>query len=138
MLWTTTPWTLPSNTALVVGKKITYVKVNTYNSYTAISITIILAKDLLYKYFTEGISISDYKKGDKQLPYQIIDEYKGDQLSGINYHQLLSYAQPIDGDAFRVILADFVTTEDGTGIVHIAPSFGADDNLLLRKTELVL
>ena len=119
-----------------VGKKITYVKVNTYNSYTAEPITIILAKDLLYKYFTEGISISDYKKGDKQLPYQIIDEYKGDQLSGINYHQLLSYAQPIDGDAFRVILADFVTTEDGTGIVHIAPSFGADDNLVAKKNGI--
>ncbi|MAO71755.1 MAG: isoleucine--tRNA ligase [Flavobacteriales bacterium] len=134
--WTTTPWTLPSNTALAVGKKITYVKVNTYNSYTAEPITIILAKELLHKYFTEGISISDYKKGDKQLPYKIIDEYKGDHLSGINYHQLLTYAQPIDGDAFTVILADFVTTEDGTGIVHIAPSFGADDNLVAKKNGI--
>ena len=134
--WTTTPWTLPSNTALAVGKKITYVKVNTYNLYNYEPITIIIAKELLYKYFTEEISLSDYNKGDKQLPYQIVEEYKGEQLSGINYHQLLDYAQPIDGDAFRVILADFVTTEDGTGIVHIAPSFGADDNLVAKQNGI--
>ena len=78
---------------LAVGKKITYVKVNTYNSYNSEPITIILAKELLHKYFTEGILLSDYKQGDKQLPYQIIEEYKGEQLSGINYHQLLNYAQ---------------------------------------------
>ena len=77
--------------------------------------------------------MSDYKQGDKQLPYQIIEEYKGEQLSGINYHQLLNYAQPTDGDAFRVILADFVTTEDGTGIVHIAPTFGADGFAVAKK-----
>ena len=134
--WTTTPWTLPSNTALAVGKKIIYVKVNTYNSYNSEPITIIIAKELLHKYFTEGVSMSDYKLGDKQLPFQIIEEYTGEQLSGINYHQLLNYAQPTDGDAFRVILADFVTTEDGTGIVHIAPSFGADDNLVARQNGI--
>ena len=134
--WTTTPWTLPSNTALAVGKKITYVKVNTYNSYTAEPITIIMAKELLHKYFTEGISLSDYKQGDKQLPYQILAEYTGEQLSGINYEQLLPYAQPTDGDAFRLILGDFVTTEDGTGIVHLAPSFGADDNLVAKQNGI--
>ena len=134
--WTTTPWTLPSNTALAVGKKIKYVKVNTYNSYTAEPITIIMAKALLHKYFTEGISFSDYKQGDKQLPYQIVAEYIGEQLNGINYHQLLPYAQPSDGDAFRVVLADFVTTEDGTGIVHLAPSFGADDNLVAKHNGI--
>ena len=134
--WTTTPWTLPSNTALAVGKKITYVKVNTYNTYNSEPITIIMAKELLHKYFTEGISLSEYSPGDKQLPYKVIEEYKGEQFLGVNYHQLLNYAQPTDGDAFRVILADFVTTEDGTGIVHIAPSFGADDNLVAKQNGI--
>ena len=134
--WTTTPWTLPSNTALAVGKKITYVKVSTFNSYTSEPITIVMAKDLLHKYFTEGISLSDYKLGDKQLPYQIVKEYKGEELNGINYHQLLPYAQPADGESFRVILGDFVTTEDGTGIVHLAPSFGADDNLVAKQNGI--
>ena len=134
--WTTTPWTLPSNTALAVGKKITYVKVSTFNSYTSKPITIVMAKDLLHKYFTEGISVSDYKSGDKQLPYKIVKEYKGEELNGINYHQLLPYKQPEDGDAFRVVLGDFVTTEDGTGIVHLAPSFGADDNLVAKQNGI--
>ena len=134
--WTTTPWTLPSNTALAVGKKITYVKVSTFNSYTSKPITIVMAKDLLHKYFTEGVTLSDYKLGDKQLPYKIVKEYKGEELNGINYHQLLPYAQPTDGEAFRVILADFVTTEDGTGIVHLAPSFGADDNLVAKQNGI--
>ncbi|MBT6808434.1 MAG: class I tRNA ligase family protein, partial [Flavobacteriales bacterium] len=134
--WTTTPWTLPSNTALAVGKKITYVKVKTFNTYTSESITIVMAKDLLHKYFTDGISLENYKEGDKQLPYEIVEEYKGEQLNGVNYHQLLPYAQPEDGDAFRVILGDFVTTEDGTGIVHLAPSFGADDNLVAKQNGI--
>ena len=95
-----------------------------------------MAKELLHKYFTEGISLSDYKQGDKQLPYQILAEYTGEQLSGINYEQLLPYAQPTDGDAFRLILGDFVTTEDGTGIVHLAPSFGADDNLVAKQNGI--
>ena len=134
--WTTTPWTLPSNTALAVGKKITYVKVKTFNTYTSESITIVMAKDLLHKYFTDGISLENYKEGDKQLPYEIVEEYKGEQLNGVNYHQLLPYAQPEDGDAFRVILGDFVTTDDGTGIVHVAPSFGADDNLVAKQNGI--
>jgi len=134
--WTTTPWTLPSNTALAVGKKITYVKVKTFNTYTSESITIVMAKDLLHKYFADGILLEDYKEGDKQLPYEIVEEYKGEQLNGVNYHQLLPYAQPEDGDAFRVILGDFVTTDDGTGIVHVAPSFGADDNLVAKQNGI--
>ena len=134
--WTTTPWTLPSNTALAVGKKIIYVKVKTFNTYTSEPITVVMAKDLLHKYYTEGISLSDYKEGDKQLPYEIVKEYKGTELNGVNYHQLLPYAQPEDGDAFRVILGDFVTTEDGTGIVHLAPSFGADDSLVAKQNGI--
>ena len=134
--WTTTPWTLPSNTALAVGKKINYVKVNTFNSYNNNPITIVMAKDLLHKYFTEDISLSYYKEGDKQLPYEIVKEYIGTDLNGVNYHQLFPYKQPEDGDAFRVILGDFVTTEDGTGIVHLAPSFGADDNLVAKQNGI--
>ena len=93
-----------------------------------------MAKELLHKYFTEGISLSEYSPGDKQLPYKITEEYKGEQFSGINYHQLLNY-KPTDGDAFRVILTDFVTTEDGTGIVHML-LFGADDNLFANKNGI--
>jgi isoleucyl-tRNA synthetase len=95
-----------------------------------------MAKDLLHKYFTEDISLSDYKEGDKQLPYEIVKEYIGTDLNGVNYHQLFPYKQPEDGDAFRVILGDFVTTEDGTGIVHLAPSFGADDNLVAKQNGI--
>lgn len=130
LAWTTTPWTLPSNTALAVGKNITYVAVNTFNQYTHQPITVILAKDLFGKYFSEKnaeLKLEDYKAGDKQIPFEVTGEVKGDALQGIRYHQLLPYAQPTDGDAFRVVIGDFVTTEDGTGIVHIAPSFGADD-----------
>lgn len=130
LAWTTTPWTLPSNTALAVGKKITYVAVKTYNAYTYEEITVILAKDLMTKYFPEknaALEFSDYKAGDKQIPFVKIGECTGEELLGIHYEQLLPYAQPTDGEAFRVIAGDFVTTEDGTGIVHIAPSFGADD-----------
>jgi isoleucyl-tRNA synthetase len=130
LAWTTTPWTLPSNTALAVGKNITYVAVNTYNQYTHQPITVILAKDLFGKYFSEKnaeLKLEEYKAGDKQIPFEIAGEVKGDALQGIRYHQLMPYAQPTDGDAFRVVIGDFVTTEDGTGIVHIAPSFGADD-----------
>lgn len=130
LAWTTTPWTLPSNTALAVGKNITYVAVNTFNQYTHQPITVILAKDLFGKYFSEKnaeIKLEDYKAGDKQIPFEVVGEVKGESLQGIRYHQLMPYAQPTDGDAFRVVIGDFVTTEDGTGIVHIAPSFGADD-----------
>lgn len=130
LAWTTTPWTLPSNTALAVGKNIDYVSVKSYNIYTNLPITVILAKDLLNRYFPEknaDIKIEDYKAGDKNIPFKIVGEYKGYQLNDIRYEQLLPYAQPTDGDAFKVVIGDFVTTEDGTGIVHIAPSFGADD-----------
>lgn len=128
--WTTTPWTLPSNTALGVGAKIDYVKVKTFNKYTFEPITVVLAKDLINKWFPQkdnDLKLSDYKAGDKSIPFEIVSEFKGSDLEGIRYEQLLPYAQPTDGDAFRVIIGDFVTTEDGTGIVHLAPSYGADD-----------
>ena len=128
--WTTTPWTLPSNTALGVGKKINYLKVKTFNKYTHQAITVILAKDLLGKWFNpknEKLDLSDYQNDGKNIPYEIVDEFKGVRLEGLRYEQLLPYQQPKEGDAFRVILGDFVTTEDGTGIVHLAPAYGADD-----------
>lgn len=128
--WTTTPWTLPSNTALGVGKKIDYVKVKTFNKYTHEPITVVLAKNLMGKWFNEkgaDLALEDYKNDGKNIPYQIVDEFKGSELEGINYEQLLPYQQPETGDAFKVLLGDFVTTEDGTGIVHLAPSYGADD-----------
>ncbi|MEI7594290.1 MAG: isoleucine--tRNA ligase [Bacteroidota bacterium] len=128
--WTTTPWTLPSNTALAVGKGIVYVKVKTFNQYTGQPITVILAKALLNNFFKEENKVdalTTYTAGEKALPYVVCEEYKGSELAGMRYEQLMPYAQPEDGDAFRVIVGDFVSTEDGTGIVHIAPSFGADD-----------
>jgi isoleucyl-tRNA synthetase len=130
LAWTTTAWTLPSNTALAVGKKIRYVLVKTYNAYTGLPVTVVLAKDLLGNYFSEksnGIRLEEYEPGQKHIPCQVIAEFSGAELEGIRYEQLLPYAQPDNGDAFRVVPGDFVTTEDGTGIVHIAPSFGADD-----------
>jgi isoleucyl-tRNA synthetase len=139
LAWTTTPWTLPSNTALAVGKNIVYVKVKTYNPYTGLPITVILGKDLLGKYFPEKnaeIPMDAYNQGDKNIPFEVMSEYKGSQLKGISYEQLLPYAQPEDGDAFRVITGDFVTTEDGTGIVHIAPSFGADDFRVAKQNGI--
>ena len=132
--WTTTPWTLPSNTALAVGPNITYLEIKTYNPYTFRPVTIIMAKDRFSAYFNpkaEGIALEDYKEGDKLIPYQIVAEYKGPELEGIRYEQLLPWMQPM-GDAFRVILGDYVTTEDGTGIVHIAPTFGADDDRVAK------
>ncbi|MCF8446001.1 MAG: class I tRNA ligase family protein, partial [Bacteroidia bacterium] len=130
LAWTTTPWTLPSNTALAVGEKIDYVLVKTFNPYTNLPINVVLAKDLQNKYFPEsnsGLNLEEYKEGDKKIPFQVLKEFKGKDLLGIRYHQLLPYVQPDNGDAFKVIAGDFVTTSDGTGIVHIAPSFGADD-----------
>lgn len=130
MAWTTTPWTLPSNTALAVGKKIEYVKIKTFNPYTHKPSTVIIAKPLMANYFPEKnteLKIEDYEAGQKGIPFEVIGSFTGAELDGVRYEQLLPYAQPEDGDAFRVILGDFVTTEDGTGIVHIAPSFGADD-----------
>ena len=139
LAWTTTPWTLPSNTALAVGEKIDYLLIETLNQYTGKHIAVVLAKDLVLKYFSaenENTSFDDYKIGGKQLPYKILFELKGKQLKGISYEQLLPYAQPQDGDGFKVLLGDFVTTEDGTGIVHIAPSFGADDNRLCKQNGI--
>jgi len=130
LAWTTTPWTLPSNTALAVGKKIEYVKIKTFNPYTHLPVTIIMAKPLVSALFPEKnseLKLEDYEVGQKAIPFEILESYVGTDLEGIRYEQLLPYAQPTDGDAFRVIIGDFVTTEDGTGIVHIAPSFGADD-----------
>ncbi len=130
LAWTTTPWTLPSNTALAVGSGIEYVVVETFNQYTGLPITVVLANDLKGNYFSEKnaeLNMDDYKAGDKNIPFRIINHYKGKDLAGLRYEQLLPYVQPTDGDAFKVVLGDFVTTEDGTGIVHIAPSFGADD-----------
>ncbi len=130
LAWTTTPWTLPSNTALAVGKNINYVLIKSFNQYTFQPIQVVIAKDLVGKYFPEKnaeLKLSDYKEGDKLIPFEIIKEFTGKDLEGLRYEQLLPYAQPEDGDAFKIIFGDFVTTEDGTGIVHIAPSFGSDD-----------
>ncbi|MCX6274541.1 MAG: class I tRNA ligase family protein [Bacteroidetes bacterium] len=139
LAWTTTPWTLPSNTALAVGEKITYSIVKTFNPYTHRAINVILAKDLLGKYFPEKnaeLKLEDYKQGDKQIPFAIVGEVAGKELVGIGYEQLLPYVQPTDGKAFRVVAGDFVTIEDGTGIVHIAPSFGADDFRVAKQNGI--
>ena len=139
LAWTTTPWTLPSNTALAVGKKIDYLVVNTFNPYTFKAVTVVLAKALFSKYFPEknkNLKISEYTEGDKSIPFEIIQEVKGSELEGLRYEQLLPYAQPEDGEAFKVLIGDFVTTEDGTGIVHLAPSFGADDNLVAKQNGI--
>ena len=140
--WTTTPWTLPSNTALTVGPKIDYVLVETYNQYTFKPMNVILAKALVGKQFDGKFKqveakpeLIDYKEGDKKIPFYVVKEFKGKDLVGITYEQLLDYALPNDNpqDAFRVISGDFVTTEDGTGIVHTAPTFGADDALVAKQ-----
>ncbi|NQY04853.1 MAG: isoleucine--tRNA ligase [Flavobacteriaceae bacterium] len=145
LAWTTTPWTLPSNTALTVGPKIDYVLVKTFNQYTFEPIQVILAKNLVGKQFAgkkfnrveEASELVGYNAGDKQIPFCLISEYKGTDLVGIKYEQLLSYAQPFENpeNAFRVISGDFVTTEDGTGIVHTAPTFGADDALVAKQAK---
>lgn len=140
--WTTTPWTLPSNTALTVGQKIDYVLVETYNQYTFEPIKVILAKALVTKQFDKKFAqvdtheeIISYNKEDKKIPFLILSEFKGADLVGIRYEQLLDYALPNDNpeNAFRIISGDFVTTEDGTGIVHTAPTFGADDALVAKQ-----
>lgn len=128
--WTTTPWTLPSNTALAVGAKIDYVLVKTYNPYTHERVNLILAKDLVSKWFKPvqaEASFIDYNAGDKVIPYVELNSYKGAAFDMLEYEQLMPYVQPEEGDAFKVLLGDFVSTSDGTGIVHLAPSFGADD-----------
>ena len=149
LAWTTTPWTLPSNTALCVGPKIDYVSVQTYNGYSGEKMTVVLAKALLYTHFNkkaEGIALEDYKPGDKLIPFKIVGEYKGPDLVGMEYEQLIPWVKPIDvaedgswtpsDKGFRVISGDYVTTEDGTGIVHIAPTFGADDAFVARAAGI--
>ncbi|MFC3561973.1 isoleucine--tRNA ligase [Pedobacter jamesrossensis] len=142
LAWTTTPWTLPSNTALTVGPKIDYVLVKTFNQYTFLPTNVILAKNLVGKQFSkvfyesnEAEDFANFKSGDKKIPYQILAECKGTDLVGIKYEQLLTYALPYNNpeNAFRVIAGDFVTTEDGTGIVHTAPTFGADDAKVAKE-----
>ena len=142
LAWTTTPWTLPSNTALTVGPKIDYVLVETFNQYTFRPVKVILAKNLVGKQFgkgffasTEASDFENFKEGDKKIPYQIIAECKGADLVGIRYEQLMKLALPYQNpeNAFRVISGDFVTTEDGTGIVHTAPTFGADDAKVAKE-----
>ncbi len=139
LAWTTTPWTLLSNTALAVGPKISYLKIRTFNPYTGIPVTVIMAKDRFRTLFpekNEELKLEDYNKGDKNIPYKVLSEFSGKELAGISYEQLLPYQQPKDGDAFKVITGDFVTTEDGTGIVHIAPSFGADDYFVAKQNGI--
>ncbi len=142
LAWTTTPWTLPSNTALTVGPKIDYVLVETYNQYTFQPMNVILAKNLVSKQFAgkynqveEKSELLAYKSGEKKIPFYVVKEFKGKDLVDIRYEQLLDYALPNDNpeNAFRVISGDFVTTEDGTGIVHTAPTFGADDALVAKQ-----
>ena len=143
LAWTTTPWTLPSNTALTVGPKIDYVLVNSYNQYTFEPISVVLAKSLVSKQFSGKYYEIDHNEelgfssSDKKIPYQIIKSFKGTDLVGIKYEQLLDYVLPHDHpeNAFRVISGDFVTTEDGTGIVHTAPTFGADDALVAKQAK---
>ena len=139
LAWTTTPWTLPSNTALCVGPAIKYVKVKTFNPYSGVPVTLILAKDLFSIYFNSKnaeLSFDDYNPGDKNIPYRILGEYKGSELAGVQYEQLIEWVRP-QGKAFEVITGDFVTIEDGTGIVHIAPTFGADDDRVARQNNIV-
>ena len=150
LAWTTTPWTLPSNVALCVGPKIEYVAVQTYNSYTGEKMTVVLAKNLLYSHFNkkaEEIALEDYKPGDKLVPFKVVAEYMGPDLVGMEYEQLIPWVKPVSVDAdgkwsdasekaFRIIPGDYVTTEDGTGIVHIAPTFGADDAFVAKAAGI--
>ncbi len=138
LAWTTTPWTLSSNCALAVGANITYAAVKTFNQYTYKPVTVILAKDLVKNYFSaknSELKLEDYKDGDKNIPYKILAEFTGKQLIGTKYEQLLPYVKP-QGKAFEIIPGDFVTTEDGTGIVHIAAVFGADDFRVARENNI--
>ena len=150
LAWTTTPWTLPSNTALCVGPKIDYLAVRSYNPYTAEKITAVVAEPLLYSIFNkkgEELALDSYNPGDKVIPFEVVGKWKGTELEGMHYEQLLPWVKPVEADengnwkeasnkAFRVILGDYVTTEDGTGIVHIAPTFGADDAFVARQAGI--
>lgn len=139
--WTTTPWTLPSNCALAVGTTINYVKIKTFNQYTFAPVSVVLARDLVSKYFKEeakDLPFGDYKAGDKLIPWKVAAEFKGSELINLKYHQLMTYVSNdnLEKNAFRVIPADFVTTEDGTGIVHTASIFGADDFRAARENNV--
>ena len=150
LAWTTTPWTLPSNTALCVGPKYDYVAVRSFNPYTSEKITAVVAEPLLYSIFNkkgEELKLEDYKAGDKIIPFEVVGKWKGTELEGMHYEQLLPWVKPVEADeqgnwreasskAFRVILGDYVTVEDGTGIVHIAPTFGADDAFVARQAGI--
>ena len=141
LAWTTTPWTLAANSALCVGPKIDYVAVQTYNPYTADKVTLVLAEARLNAYLpaegaiTDGGELPEYKKGEKLIPYRIVARYKGTDLVGMEYEQLMPAIKPM-GDAFKVIPGDYVTTDDGAGIVHIAPNFGADDAFVAKKAGI--
>ncbi len=139
--WTTTPWTLPSNTALCVGPSIDYVLIHTVNPYSAQPCRIIMAKPLVGGFFKENDTpmaerFANFKAGDKDLPFEVLGECKGRDLEGLRYEQLIPWVKPTGNDAFRIILGDYVTTEDGTGIVHIAPTFGADDARVAKKAGI--
>ena len=138
LAWTTTPWTFPSNTALAVGPSIKYVKVRSFNPYTGEPLAVVIAKDLMNTLFNPKhaeMSLDEYNPGDKKIPFKVLDEFEGSKLVGLRYEQLIPWVKP-DGDAFRVIPGDFVTTDDGTGIVHIAPTFGADDNRVAKEAGI--
>ena len=135
MAWTTTPWTLSSNTALAVGSKIDYVRIRSFNPYSGDPVTVIMAEALQESMFPEanaGLKREDYSVGDRKIPFEVTGRFKGKALKGINYEQLIDWVNPGEG-AFRVLTGDFVTTEDGTGIVHIAPTFGADDQKIAKE-----
>jgi len=141
MAWTTTPWTLPSNLGLTVGPNIEYVLIATYNPYTAMPVNVVLAKALVSKYFKEeGLSLTSFAEGDKIVPWKELATFKGSQLDGLRYEQLMPFEANnpahIEGDPFKIIVGDFVTTEDGTGIVHTSPAFGADDYKVGQKNNL--
>ncbi len=139
LAWTTTPWTLPSNMLLAMGPNIEYAAVQTFNQYTGKPMTVVLAKSLLNSYFPEknaGLKLEDYKEGDKNIPFNVLKEtWKGSELAGIEYEQLFPWVRVTD-KAFKVVCGDFVTTEDGTGIVHIAPTFGADDAKVGKENDV--
>ena len=141
MAWTTTPWTLPSNLGLTVGPNIEYALIATYNPYTAMPVNVVLAKALVSKYFKEeGLSLTSFAEGDKIVPWKELATFKGSQLDGLRYEQLMPFEANnpanIEGDPFKIIIGDFVTTEDGTGIVHTSPAFGADDYKVGQKNNL--
>jgi isoleucyl-tRNA synthetase len=141
MAWTTTPWTLPSNLGLTVGPNIEYALIATFNPYTSLPVNVVLAKALLSKYFKEeGLSLTSFAEGDKIVPWKELATFKGSQLDGLRYEQLMPFEANdpanIEGDPFKIILGDFVTTEDGTGIVHTSPAFGADDYKVGQKNNL--